>query len=284
MKIGSTTINNCKIGNVQVNEVRIGSTLVWSNTPAYDVDAMAYFAANTAITSTLDKDAINAYFVGLKTDGIYSKIKAMYLPIWSSAANNKWNLKDPRDLDAAFRGVFNGGWNYASTGATPNGTTGYMDTFFVPSANQNVNSNGLGIALRTNTSETSSDPVHMGAYNGSGQASLIQATDALNTRVNSNIITNANATRIGFYSAQKTSAILTTNYKDGVSVSSGNSNGDLPSLKIFVGNISFITNIPYPVGYTKNEITFAFLSEGLNATENANLYASFNTLKTHFAL
>lgn len=152
MKIGSTTINNCKIGNVQVNEVRIGSTLVWSNTPAYDVDAMAYFAANTAITSTLDKDAINAYFVGLKTDGIYSKIRAMYLPIWSSAANNKWNLKDPRDLDAAFRLSFFGGWTHTGSGIFGNATTTHIDTSF-NAVSQSLNVNSFSISFYSNTDD-----------------------------------------------------------------------------------------------------------------------------------
>ena len=44
------------------------------------------------------------------------------------ASQFKYNLKDPRNLDAAFRQVFNGGWTYSKQGATPNGTNGYSDT------------------------------------------------------------------------------------------------------------------------------------------------------------
>ena len=47
----------------------------------FDADALAYITANTAITSTADKNAINTFYSGLKSDGIYTKIKAMYLPI-----------------------------------------------------------------------------------------------------------------------------------------------------------------------------------------------------------
>jgi hypothetical protein len=48
----------------------------------------------------------------------------------SSASSQKWNLKDPRDLDAAYRLSFAGGWTHASTGATPNGTNAVADTFY----------------------------------------------------------------------------------------------------------------------------------------------------------
>ncbi len=59
---------------------------------AYDTDAQAYFTANTAITSDADKNAINTYlFVNAKSQGYYSKIKEMILPLWSTATNNKWD-------------------------------------------------------------------------------------------------------------------------------------------------------------------------------------------------
>ena len=53
------------------------------------------------------------------------------------ASQFKYNLKDPRNLDAAFRQVFNGGWTYSKQGATPNGTNGYADTKLNPSNGTN---------------------------------------------------------------------------------------------------------------------------------------------------
>jgi hypothetical protein len=40
------------------------------------------------------------------------------------------NWKDPRNLDAAFRLSFVGGWTHNADGSLPNGTTGYANTYF----------------------------------------------------------------------------------------------------------------------------------------------------------
>jgi len=250
----------------------------------YDVDAQNYFNANTAITLDADKLAINDFYLGLKADGIYTKLKAMYFPKWASAVNNKWNLLNPVDSNAAFRLSFIGGWTHALTGATPNGTNGYADTFFVPSANQTLNSNGLGMALRTNITETSADPVNMGAFLSIAQASTCLASNSqLTSRMNGGLTSSALVNKIGFYSAQRTSATVTTNYKDGSSVATSNSGGNLPTVNVYLGTLD-IAGAPYASGYTKNEFIFAFMSDGLNAAENLNLYNRFNTLKTYFGL
>ena len=69
------------------------------------------------------------------------------------ASQFKYNLKDPRNLDAAFRQVFNGGWTYSKQGATPNGTNGYADTKFNPSSNLVATSQSSSIYSRTNNSD-----------------------------------------------------------------------------------------------------------------------------------
>lgn len=58
MKIGSLDITNCKIGGTQVNEVRIGSTLVWQfNSYSYLVDSypslIAYSVYKLSSSATL---------------------------------------------------------------------------------------------------------------------------------------------------------------------------------------------------------------------------------------
>jgi len=59
---------------------------------------------------------------------------------------------DARDTDAAFRLTFNGGWVNSSTGAQPNGTNGYANTYFNHVNNGNDKNNfGLTIYSRTNS-------------------------------------------------------------------------------------------------------------------------------------
>ena len=99
-----------------------------------DADAQAFITA-AAITDATQKSAIDTLVTGLKTDGIWTKMKAIYPFVGGTATTHKYNLKDPRDLDAAFRLVFNGGWTHSSTGALPNGTNGYANTNLNQSAN-----------------------------------------------------------------------------------------------------------------------------------------------------
>jgi len=73
----------------------------------YDADAQAYFDASGAPFYPGNKVAINNFIIGCKTDGIWDSIHAFYIikkvllndntPYW------KYNLKDPRDLDEAYR-------------------------------------------------------------------------------------------------------------------------------------------------------------------------------------
>ena len=114
-----------------------------------DADAQA-FVTNAGIVDQVEANAVNNLVIGLKADGLWTKMKALYPFVGGTAATHKWNLKDPRDLDAAFRLVFNGGWTHSSTGALPNGTNGYANTFFKPSNSTYTNFN-FGFYLRTNS-------------------------------------------------------------------------------------------------------------------------------------
>ena len=97
-------------------------------------DAAAFISAAN-ITDPTQISAINTLVNGLQTDGIWTKMKAIYPFVGGTATTHKYNLKDPRDLDAAFRLVFNGGWTHSSNGALPNGTNGYANTNLNQSAN-----------------------------------------------------------------------------------------------------------------------------------------------------
>ena len=87
------------------------------------------FATATAITDTTILNALNTFDLGLISNGLDTKMKALYPFVGSTATTHKFNFMDARDLDVAFRLQFNGGWTHSSTGALPNGTNAYADTF-----------------------------------------------------------------------------------------------------------------------------------------------------------
>ena len=114
-----------------------------------DSDAQAFITA-AAITDATQKTALNTLVIALKAAGLWTAInKAIWPILGGSASTHKWNLKDPRDLDAAYRLNIQGGWTHSATGMLPNGTTGYADTFFSPSVEFSSNLGALGFYSRT---------------------------------------------------------------------------------------------------------------------------------------
>jgi len=92
-----------------------------------DPDAQAFITA-AAITDTTQQTAVNNLVVGLKADGLWTKMKAIYPFVGGTASSHKFNLKDPRDTNDAFRLVFFGGITHNANGMTCNGTNGYANT------------------------------------------------------------------------------------------------------------------------------------------------------------
>jgi len=102
---------------------------------AYDIDAQLFFDAELLAGVTLtdnQKNAVNQLVIDLKGANIWSKMHALYPIVGGTATAHKFNLKDPRDLDAAFRLVFAGGVTHTSNGFAGNGTNGWANTFVNP--------------------------------------------------------------------------------------------------------------------------------------------------------
>lgn len=93
-----------------------------------------------------EKQYIRTIVNGLYTTGVWEKCKAVYGFVGGNEWKHKWNWKDMRDLDVAFRLQFFGGLTHNSSGVTPNGTTGYANTFLVTS----TNTTGLTMGYYTN--------------------------------------------------------------------------------------------------------------------------------------
>jgi hypothetical protein len=158
-----------------------------SLTPAVDPDAQAFITA-AAITDPTQQAAINTLVVDLKGYNVWTKMKALYPFVGGTASSHKFNLKDPRDLDAAFRLVFNGGWTHSSTGALPNGTNAFANTNLLASTSLASNSTHVSFYSRTNT-----DILAVSICNNTGgigdETSLwLRTTNSSALRVNTGIV------------------------------------------------------------------------------------------------
>lgn len=113
----------------------------------YDADAQAFFTA-AGITDTTQKDAVNAMVVSLKASAptntsLWSKFLAIYPFVGSTSSQMMYNLKDPRNLDAAYRLTFNGSYSFTSQGLDPSGNT-FANTFITPSTSYNSGGQTFG--------------------------------------------------------------------------------------------------------------------------------------------
>ena len=130
----------------------------------FDPDAQAFFTA-TGITDSTIQDAVNTLVLDFKASGVWDKLVAFYPFVGGTATTHKYNLVDPRDLDAAYRLTFAGTWTHNSSGATPNGASGtYADTHLNAQASPLSVTNGH-IYYYCPVSDAGAERVDVGAGN-----------------------------------------------------------------------------------------------------------------------
>lgn len=241
-----------------------------------DADASAFITA-AAITDSTQQSAIDTLVTGLKTDGIWTKMKAIYPFVGGTATSHKFNLKDPRDLDAAFRLVFNGGWTHSSTGATPNGTNGYADTKCISNTHLIDKQSHFSAYLRTLNTGTG----WFGYYASGSVFGLQQNANASNVGVGTNNLTGYTATpSIGYY-------IGSTNITTGNVYKNGASAYNVTGINIITQNINFylggLNANGTPSLFDTHQYAIATLGDSLNATDAANLYTRVQAFQTTLA-
>jgi hypothetical protein len=93
-----------------------------------DPDAQAFITA-ASITNSTQQSAIIDLVVGLKSDGIWTKMGVIYPFVGGNATSHTYNLKSASQYTLTFYG----GWTHSSTGAQPNGTNAYAATGYADS-------------------------------------------------------------------------------------------------------------------------------------------------------
>jgi hypothetical protein len=265
-------------------------------TPTVDADAQAFITA-ASISSSTQQSAVNKLVNTLKDSGVWTKLKAIYPFVGGSAASHKFNLKDPRDLDAAHRLVFNGGWTHTATGALPNGTTAYANTNLIPNTiGYNIpwgDSIGayLGIYSRTNGT-TGIDQIDMGALTPSnGQVFMTAWTkgNAFSPHNNKALARYSSAGGLfpsatvsdsrGWYSINRLSNSngQFTFDKNNVAISSGTAaENTLPNIPIY---LSALNNNGSTWWCSNREISMSIMGSSITDNDKTNLYNAVQTFQ-----
>ena len=249
----------------------------------YDADTIAFInrviAAGGTLTVT-EQNAVDALVVSLKANSLWTSMSAIYPMVGASAAACAQNLKS-----SSFTGTFSGGWTYASTGVTPNGTNAYMDTGLNSNTQLTYNSAHISYYSRTQNEATNS--------------STMGVTDSLNNEIR---IILRRPTNSGFYVVTDTiNGVLTYTINDSRGLFIGNANG--VNVRKFIRNSTILTPISngtrgtgiWPafniyigaknnsgsaVEYENKECAFASIGAGLSDTQAANFYTNVQTFQT----
>lgn len=249
---------------------------------SFDTDALAFITA-ASITDNTQKTAINTLVTDLKNANIWTKMKAIYPFVGGSATSHKFNLKDPRDLDAAFRLTFTGGWTHSSTGALPNGTNAYADTNLTPSALLSQNSVHVSYYSRTNNSLGGVDFGTQNTSFGNQLQAEIKGTDGTAFfRINRSSGTSGSSISIPtsnlFYMVNRVSSSQEILFRNTTKNTFNYNSTGLSNYPLYLAAMNSVGTALY---YGNKESAFASVGDGLIDTEAANLYTAvqnFNTL------
>ena len=260
--------------------------IISSSGASFDADALAFITA-ASITDNTQKTAVNTLVTDLKNANIWTKMKALYPFVGGSATSHKFNLKDPRDLDAAYRLTFSGGGTHSSTGYLTNNSNAYANTFFTPSANQSLTSGSFGLYSRS--SGFGQQFASSGIRNSSGQGVqlIIRRSDQLCLGVmwdestggiaNSGTSTDAR----GFYLINRTANNSLKLFKNNSIIATNTNNQSASGLQAqnyFIGGLNDGGNV-MPFSYENKEFAFGVIGDGLSDSEESNLYTSIQSFQ-----
>ncbi len=240
-----------------------------------DADANAFLTA-AGITDATISQAICTLVTSMKANGTWAKCSAIYPFVGGTATSNKFNLKDPRDLDAAFRLVFNGGVTHNSNGVTGNGTNGYANTFLNEQSILSLNSKNISLYVRNNV--TTSNVTQMGVYISAASRFILNFGNSLNysTLGGGQVDHSLNYPVKGFVCMSRTNSSNFKYYQNNdapvtKTSSSATNNGNFFILALNSGS---------PSQYCPDNLAFASIGDGLTDTEAANFYTAVQAFQT----
>jgi hypothetical protein len=252
-----------------------------------DPDATLFIQVSE-ITGSTQRGAIVDLVKDLKSNGLWSKMKAIYPFVGGTASTHKWNLKDPRDVDAAFRLTFTGGWTHSSTGAKPNGTNGWANTYWIPKNQVVLGSASYGIYNRENTSNGLNDmAAGLGTFPGAHMALATRFSNVVYADCwsnNNGRISTTNLDSSGFYCISRTAVNSLKAFRNNVQLGTNTNTqtqADFDGVSVSMAIACFnSTGTPNQLNFNNRECAFAFMGDGLTDTDAANLYTIVQKYQT----
>ena len=258
--------------------------------PGFDVDAANYLNAIILTGGTLSPTisaATDTLFVSLKSNGLYSKIKAFYPVLGGIAASQAIN----GNLNTSYNLTFNNGFTHSYSGFVGTTLTSYAETNYVPSTEHTGNTMSMGMFTNdVDLINTEGNFYMMGAYvaqdrflswdyenfssNPSFTGKYLQNTSTTSIPV------SATTNWIGMVQlgGDGTTKYITQN-RNGVNyiASAAQDGTTLPNQSIYLSNINVLGG---PYRGQGSRVAFAYMGDYLTTGETTTLSSIINTFQT----
>jgi hypothetical protein len=279
--LSSITATNLLVARTLLGASGFTNALANAANAATDSDATAFITA-ASITSTTQITAISNLVFDLKAANLWTKMQAIYPFVGGTEASHKYNLKDPRDVDAAFRLSFTTGWTHSASGATPNGTSAYADSFYNLLSSATQNSHHISYYSRTDSNGTE---IEIGACEGSNalptaSRSFIEIRTsnvsyfANNNEGASGFLQFSDTNSRGFYVGNRTASNVFNAWKNGARSAftiTTPASKTPPDRKYFLGAYN---NNNTAANFSTKQCSFASIGSGLTDSDQS----TFNTI------
>lgn len=238
----------------------------------YDISAKQFLTA-ASITNLSQKRAINKLVKDLKAANIWDRMHAIYPLVGGTANSNKFNLKDPRDADDAFRLTFGGTITHSAEGMVGDGTTGYANTNYNPSLHAESNSSiNFGVYFLR---QLNAGKYVAGCYSGVTYLTMYHGYTGgtFYGNVNNNYtpnVTYLDDYTIGWYNIARSNSTQVSFYKNGVNMTTQNSS----ALPLINNTISLLANHGSGTSYVCNSmgVSFAVIGKSLTDQQQTDLW------------
>jgi hypothetical protein len=266
-------------------------TLTPTSSPvsAFDPDAAAYLADVLNEGGTLDPTisaATDTLFTSLKSNGLYSKMKAFYPVLGGVEASHAINGNGNTSFNLTFVNSF----THSYSGFVGTTASSYANTNYNPSVEHTGGT--MSIGYFTNTSGTSfGDSYMIGSYAAGNRFLAIDYESSgvvsnwfngkyLDNTVTSRIFVGDRENLIGFVQlgADGTTKTITHNLNGVDSLASGAQDGTtLPNFNIYLSALNLLDS---PYKGQGSRLAFAYMGDYLTSGETTTLSTIINTFQT----
>jgi hypothetical protein len=243
------------------------------------------FLTASAISDATIRGGLNTFDVGLISNGLDTKMKAVYPFVGGTASTHRWNFMNAADTDAAFRILFNGTVAHTANGVQGNGVNGFLDTRLNTLTNLTKTSAHLSLYIRNNPA------VPIGRYDMGNASNVDLSTNPtyLISRYNTGVAffgiadvsystTAASTNSIGFWNGATNGSSAQILYRNGISYTTGNAGAGLfANNNIYIGAANGNGTLKFP---TDRQYAFSSIGDGLSGAEASTFYTLVQSLQT----